>query len=375
MTFNGAPQISLPRTSWPPSPAPNGNGVVTVPAARRVGARIARLAVADAGTSLSQDEVLDLLGLRGEEFAERIFASCGVRKRRLNSSEDFLQTTLQGRTQLAEEELFQLAIQAVERLEIDPQAIGTVVTASLYSLGGPTLAHRIINHFQMDPATDKYHLVGIGCASAVPLMRLVAQSLPHQPEKQGLIVAAESMAGLLTRASAEDSRAKTVGSAIFGDGCAAALMSDDPYGEGPVIVASKVHQIGDTLGAVSMALTAEDSYLHLDRDLPDVAAAGLGELVDDFLDLSGLTRSAIDHWIVHPGGRRIIDCVKAALSLSDWEVGVSREVLANHGNVGTPSIFYVLQDTIEQREPRPGDRGLVVTIGPGITVGLMLLQW
>jgi predicted naringenin-chalcone synthase len=183
------------------------------------------------------------------------------------------------------------------------------------------------------------------------------------------------MAGLLTRATAEDSRAKTVGSAIFGDGCAAALLSDDPYGEGPVIVASKVHQIGDTLGAVSMALTVEDSYLHLDRDLPDVAAAGLGELVDDFLDRSGLTRSAIDHWIVHPGGRRIIDCIQAALSLSEQEVGVSREVLANHGNVGTPSIFYVLQETIEQREPRPGDRGLMVTVGPGITVGLMLLGW
>jgi predicted naringenin-chalcone synthase len=54
---------------------------------------------------------------------------------------------------------------------------------------------------------------------------------------------------------------------------------------------------------------------------------------------------------------------------------VSREVLANHGNVGTPSIFYVLQETIEQREPRPGDRGLMVTIGPGVTVGLMLLGW
>ena len=342
---------------------------------RRTGPRIAGIAVSDSESSFSQEQVLELLGLKGDEFAERIFASCGVHMRRLNSSEDFLQSTLQGRTPMVEEELFQLAVQAVERLQIDPQAIGTVVTASLYSLGGPTLAHRIVNHFQMNPATDKYHLVGIGCASAVPLMRLVAQSLPQQPGKQGLIVAAESMAGLLTRATAEDSRAKTVGSAIFGDGCAAALLSDDPYGEGPVIVASKVHQIGDTLGAVSMALTAEDSYLHLDRDLPDVAAAGLGELVDDFLDLSGLTRSAIDHWIVHPGGRRIIDCIQAALSLSEQEVGVSREVLANHGNVGTPSIFYVLQDTIEQREPRPGDRGLVVTIGPGITVGLMLLQW
>ncbi len=365
--------ISSMQRHAPLSAAADANALAD--SAPRLGARISRLEIADSGSSFSQEQVLELLGLKGDEFAERIFVSCGVHTRRLNSSEDFLQSTLQGRTPMVEEELFQLAVQAVERLQIDPQAIGTVVTASLYSLGGPTLAHRIVNHFQMDPATDKYHLVGIGCASAVPLMRFLAQSLPQQPEKQGLIVAAESMAGLLTRATAEDSRAKTVGSAIFGDGCAATLLNDDPYGEGPVIVASKVHQIGDTLGAVSMALTAEDSYLHLDRDLPDVATAGLADLADDFLDAAGLDRAEIDHWIVHPGGRRIIDCVQSALELADEEVAVSRDVLANHGNIGTPSIFYVLHQTIEQREPTPGERGLMVTIGPGITVGLMLLQW
>jgi alkylresorcinol/alkylpyrone synthase len=341
----------------------------------RVGTRISRLAVADAETSFSQDEVLALLGMQGDEFAERIFSRCGVKRRHLNLTGDFLATTLQGRTPQIEEELFEFAVQAVERLEIDPQEIGTVVTATLYSLGGPTLAHRIVDHFDMDPATDKYHLVGIGCASAVPLMRLVTQSLHHHPRKQGLIVAAESMAGILMRSSAGDSRAKVVGSSIFGDGCAAALLTDDSHAEGPVIVSSKVHQIGNTLGAVSMELAPENSYLHLDRDLPDVAAAGLHDLVEDFLDRNDLARSAIDHWMVHPGGRRIIECVQEALALSDEDVSVSYDLLANHGNVGTPSIFYVLKETIEQREPHPGDRGLVVTIGPGITVGLMLLEW
>ena len=48
-----------------------------------------------------------------------------------------------------------------------------------------------------------------------------------------------------------------------------------PDAEGPAILASKVHQIGRTLGAVKLQLAAEDSYLHLDRDLPDQAGAGL----------------------------------------------------------------------------------------------------
>jgi alkylresorcinol/alkylpyrone synthase len=319
--------------------------------------------------------VLALLGMRDDEFAQRIFARCGVQRRRLNLSDEVLATTLQGRTSMVEDELFGYAVTAVERMGVDPRDVGTVLTATLYSLGGPTLAHRLVDHFGMAPDTDKYHLVGVGCASAVPLMRLLSQSLREHPGKVGLIVAAESMTGILMGASPDDAKAKVVGSAIFGDGCAAALLSEDPGAEGPEILAAKVHQIAGTLDAVSLELAPADSHLHLDRDLPDVAASDLGELADSFLYAAGLERSDIDHWIVHPGGRRIIDCVQAALSLLDEDVAVSRDVLANHGNIGTPSIFYVMHQTIERRAPGRGERGLVVTVGPGITLGLMLLQW
>jgi predicted naringenin-chalcone synthase len=340
-----------------------------------LGPRISRLEIVDPETSFSQDEVLALLGMRGDEFAQRIFARCGVRRRRLRLSSDVLATTLQGRTSEIEDELFGDAVTAVQRMGVDPHEIGTIVTSTLYSLGGPTLAHRLVDHFGMAPDTDKYHVVGVGCASAVPLMRLAGQSLREHPGKATLVVAAESMSGILMGARADDAKAKIVGSAIFGDGCAAALLAEDPGTEGPEIVSAKVHQIAGTLGAVSLELAPEDSYLHLDRDLPDVAAAGLGELADDFLESAGLDRAGIDHWIVHPGGRRIIDCVQSALSLADEDVAVSRDVLANHGNIGTPSIFYVLHQTVAQREPSRGEHGLVVTVGPGITVGLMLLRW
>ncbi len=337
--------------------------------------RISRLALADAESTFSQADVLAELGMQGDEFAERVFSRCGVERRHLTLNRDVLSTTLQGRTSRIEQDLFGYSVTAIERLAIDPAEIGTVVSATLYSLGGPTLAHRIVEHFGMDPDTDKYHVVGVGCASAVPLMRLVGQSLREHPGKRGLVVAAESMSGILMGACPDDDRAKVVGSAIFGDGCAAALLDEDPGADGPAIVASKVHQIAGTLDAVSLELAPEDSYLHLNRDLPDVAAADLEALVEGFLGSAGIGRSTIDHWIVHPGGRRIIDCVQSALSLSEEAVATSRAVLAHHGNIGTPSIFYVLNETIERRDPSPGDRGLVVTIGPGITVGLMLLQW
>jgi alkylresorcinol/alkylpyrone synthase len=372
-TVSQSPRIQDPSSPWTES-APELSGDPTVGRPR-----IARIALADPDTTFTQAEVLERLGLSDDEFAQRIFSRCGVHSRQLRLSDEFLATTVQGRTLAIEDQLFGDAVKAVDQLEVDPAEIGVIVSATLYSLGGPTLAHRLVDHYGMDPATDKYHVLGVGCASAVPLVRLAAQTLTEHPGKKALVVAAESMAGILMSSVDEDARSKTVGSSIFGDGCAAALIELDPMPgkpqEGPAVMASKVHQIPGTLDAVRMHLAPHDSYLHLVRELPDLAGEGLDGLVDEFLGSSGLNRQAIDHWLVHPGGRRIIERVQEALELSREQVEVSYEVLSEHGNVGTPSIFYVTRRMLDRCEPKRGDRGLMITVGPGVTVGLMLLQW
>ena len=349
--------------------------------------RIAGLALAHPDAVYTQEQVLERLGLADDEFARRIFGRCGVQRRRLRLDDDFLEMTVQARTPRIERMLMVQATRAVDELGVDPAEIGVVVTSSLYTLAGPTLAHRLIEHYEMDAATDKYHVVGVGCASAVPLVRLAGQTLAGQPGKKALVVAAESMSGILSRARQDDERSKTVGSSIFGDGCAAALVELAGGGEGvegldmpgpelgPTVVASKVHQIAGTLDAVRMQLSPRDSYLHLIRELPDVAAEGLGELADEFLAANGLDRDGIDRWLLHPGGRRIIESLQEGLGLSREQARSSFDVLAEHGNIGTPAILYVMKRSLDERAAQPGEHALMVTVGPGVTVGLMLLRW
>ncbi|HEX3391293.1 MAG TPA: 3-oxoacyl-[acyl-carrier-protein] synthase III C-terminal domain-containing protein [Solirubrobacteraceae bacterium] len=348
--------------------------------------RIAGLALAHPDTVYTQEQVLERLGLADDDFARRIFRRCGVQTRRLRLDDDFLDGTAQARTPAIEQMLLSEAIRAVDQLALDPAEIGVVVTSSLYTLAGPTLAHRLLEHYPIDPATDKYHVVGVGCASAVPLVRLAGQALAGQLGKKALVVAAESMSGILHRAREDDERSKTVGSSIFGDGCAAAVIeladgagAEDArvpgYDAGATVLASKVHQIAGTLDAVRMQLSAQDSYLHLIRELPDVAAEGLAELVDDFLAANGLERDAIDRWLLHPGGRRIIESLQEGLELTHEQAQSSFDVLAEHGNIGTPAILYVMQRSLEERAPAPGEYAMMVTVGPGVTVGLMLLRW
>ena len=181
----------------------------------------------------SQHEVLARLGLRGDDFAEGIFERCGVHTRNLRLDDEFLASNLQGRMALVEDELLAEAIGLIDELGAARRPLGTVLTSSLYSLGCPSLAHRLVEHYALPPATDKYHLTGIGCASAVPLLRLAAQALHRHPSRDVLVVAAESMSSILMPAGPDDPRAKTVGSAIFGDGCAVAVISNDAPADRP----------------------------------------------------------------------------------------------------------------------------------------------
>ena len=76
-------------------------------------------------------------------------------------------------------------------------------------------------------------------------------------------------------------------------------------------------------------------------------------------------------WAIHPGGRRIVDDLGGALELSDDDLRLSRNVLAEHGNMSSATIFFVLEDLL-----RAGRSGCVAALGfgPGLTVEGALLE-
>ena len=125
-----------------------------------------------------------------------------------------------------------------------------------------------------------------------------------------------------------------------------------------------------------MSDAPDESYLHLARELPDLAGAGWPDRGEGFLRdnrAAQLRHRPLDR-APRAGGGSSRTC-RTRSRCHDEDVATSWRALADHGNVGTPSIFYVLNDTIERDDPQPGERGLAVTIGPGVTVGLMLLGW
>ena len=73
----------------------------------------------------------------------------------------------------------------------------------------------------------------------------------------------------------------------------------------------------------------------------------------------------VGSWAVHPGGPRILSAVCEATGLNQLALEASHQVLADHGNMSSPTILFVLDRLRRANAPRPC---VALAFGPGLTV-------
>jgi alkylresorcinol/alkylpyrone synthase len=89
----------------------------------------------------------------------------------------------------------------------------------------------------------------------------------------------------------------------------------------------------------------------------------------------GLSMSDIRFWVLHPGGRKVIDNVQEHFGLTNTQLQFSRTVLRNYGNMSSPTVMFVLDEVMRNGDPQPGDLGVMVALGPGMAAEVVLLRW
>ena len=95
---------------------------------------------------------------------------------------------------------------------------------------------------------------------------------------------------------------------------------------------------------------------------------------DAFLAEYGLTPDDIQHWILHPGGAKVIGAYEAALGIDPERLLHSREVLRHYGNMSSATIFFVLDAFLRAGAPAAGEYGLLAVLGPGFSCDLALIR-
>ncbi len=216
----------------------------------------------------------------------------------------------------------------------------------------------------------RVHFNCIGCHAAIPLLRTVADHVAQNPERLAAAVAVEVCSACF---SAETDTENLVAISLFGDGAATALVA--AAGEGPRLVDFGSVYDFDHQDALGFELTTVGFRIVLDPSIPRIIAAHIEGAVTALLDRNGVRREQVHTWCLHPGGSRILDAAQAALELTDEDLQASRRVLRTYGNMSSPSVLFVLAESIEENQPPTGSFGVLAAFGPGLGIEVALLAF
>jgi polyketide synthase Type III len=244
----------------------------------------------------------------------------------------------------------------------------------------PGLSALLIAEMRLDPGCHRVDIVGMGCNAGLNALNGTAAWATTHPGQLAVTVCSEACSA----AYVMDSTMRTaVVNSLFGDGAAAvALVSGSgDHGAaarpGPRVLSFASHIITDAQGAMRYDWDDERSKFSffLDPGVPYVVGAHAERVIDRLLRRSGLRRGDVKHWLVHSGGKKVIDAVRVNLGLTRHDLRHTTEVLRQYGNVSSGSFLFSYQRLIEEGVATAGDFGVLMTMGPGSTIETALIQW
>jgi predicted naringenin-chalcone synthase len=262
-----------------------------------------------------------------------------------------------------EQEALPLARRAVADLGMEPGGGGIthLIVASCTGFFAPGLDLQLIEHMGLSPTVERTVVGFMGCYAAVPALKLVRHIVRSEPAARVLVVALELCTLHLQEGGTLD---EVLSFLIFGDGCAAALVSAEPIGIEIDGFAAAI--LPETADHITWRVGALGFDMHLSGRVP---AAILHELPDRTSDLlSGAERQNVALWAVHPGGRTVLDAVEEGLGLAPDALTDSRRILRDFGNMSSASVLFVLRDMVKRGA---AGLGCAMAFGPGIAVEAM----
>jgi alkylresorcinol/alkylpyrone synthase len=94
-----------------------------------------------------------------------------------------------------------------------------------------------------------------------------------------------------------------------------------------------------------------------------------------FLEECGLRREDVTRFVLHPGGRRIIEVMAEQLGLRAADLASIEQVLAEHGNMSSVTVLFVLDEIVRRGHVSCGEKGLLGAFGPGFGAEFALVEF
>lgn len=267
---------------------------------------------------------------------------------------------------------------ALERAELEPEDVDYLMFTSVTGISAPSIDAILVARLGLRPDIKRVPMYGLGCVAGAAGIARVTDYLAGHPDGVAALIAVELCS--LTFQRDDDSMANLVASGLFGDGAAAVLMVGDERAKrmsvtGPDVIDTRSRIYPDTEDVIGFNASETGFRIVLTARVGEVVERYFGSDAEDFLEANGLTVDAIDHWVAHPGGPRVLEAFSTSLDLPTGALDISWRSLARVGNLSSASVLHILADSLAESPQQPGDTTLLFALGPGISAELVLLRW
>lgn len=341
----------------------------------------------DAGTSLAVARSLSQASSEQGTWLEDVVAGSGIKTRRIalggdlvddlrsgtrHSGSPFLPSPdkpggpstgerLRHYVRLAWPLALEAASGALRQSGIHASEIGHLVTVSCTGFAAPGVDCRLIDELGLSRSVNRTNVGFMGCHGALNGLR-VARGLAAMGGGAVLLVALELCS---VHYHYDLDPGQLIANALFADGAAAVVGRTAHHPGDWRLVDNGGCVVPDSADAMTWIVGDTGFEMTLGRQVPGLIGRHLGPWLREWLKPHGLDISDIHTWAVHPGGPRILDAVVQALELPKQSLDVSRAVLAEHGNMSSPTLLFILQRLVAANARTPC---VMLGFGPGLAV-------
>jgi len=239
-----------------------------------------------------------------------------------------------------------LAAQAGERAlskaGLQATQIDAVVVSTCTGYLCPGLSGHVAERLGLRPEVQAFDLVGQGCAAALPNLTLGNALLATGACEHVLSICVEVSSAAMYL---DNDPGVLISACLFGDGAGAAVLARQAGPSGRHIEWKDSTSLVEPAERRALMFEQRDGMLRniLTRAVPALAADYAQRVLGTVLDRAGLNPGDVGTWIMHAGGRDVLQALKKRLELEPGDLRYSAAMLREYGNMSSAFVYFVLE--------------------------------
>jgi polyketide synthase Type III len=243
------------------------------------------------------------------------------------------------------------ALEAMRQAQIAAEEVDALVISTCTGYLCPGLTSYVAERLGLRTNVQAFDLVGQGCSASMPNLRLADALISGHAGQHVLSICVEVSSAAMYL---DDDPGVLISACLFGDGAGAAVLGARPVPHQRRIEWHSSSSVLEPRQRDALRFEQRGGMLRniLTRPVPALAAEHARLVLDAELSREGLTNGDIVTWIMHAGGRDVLQALRERIGLSADDLRYSAKILDDFGNMSSAFVYFVLKAALEDGAPQ-----------------------